>query len=85
MADVIPKSTAIIDYEITHEFPHIGKRTFLLTARRLWKPDNNSVSILLVFSDVTESQEKEPEGFYPALLGVAPQDDQPAQCGPSYR
>src|SRR3712207_5951031 len=42
IAEVIPKATAIVDYEITHEFPHIGKRTFLLTARRVWKPDNNS-------------------------------------------
>lgn len=62
IAEVIPKATAVIDYEITHDFPHIGKRTFLVTARRMWKPDNNSMNILVVFSDVTNSRDREREG-----------------------
>ena len=61
ISEVIPKATAVIDYEVTHTFPHIGMRTFLVTARRLWKPDDNSTNVLVVFSDVTESQEKERE------------------------
>ncbi|CCD85901.1 putative signal transduction histidine kinase [Bradyrhizobium sp. ORS 285] len=61
MADIVPKSAAVIDYEVTHEFPVIGRRTFLLTARRLIKPDNNSTHLLLVFSDVTASKAKERE------------------------
>ncbi|MGY3453251.1 sensor histidine kinase [Bradyrhizobium sp. USDA 4353] len=61
IADIIPKSAAVIDYEVTHDFPVIGRRTFLLTARRLIKPDNNSTHLLLVFSDVTQSKAKERE------------------------
>ncbi len=61
ISEVIPKLTALVDYEISHTFPNIGERTFLLTARRLWKPDNNSTNVLLVFNDVTASREKERE------------------------
>jgi len=58
ISEVIPKSAAVIDYEVTHTFPVVGHRTFLLTARRLFRPDNNSTNILLVFSDVTEDRAK---------------------------
>jgi len=61
IADIIPRSAAVIDYEVTHAFPVVGLRTFLLTARRLSKPDNNSTHILLVFTDVTEDRAKERE------------------------
>ena len=61
LADVIPKSVAVIDYQVTHDFPSIGPRTFLLTARKLSRPDNNSTRILLVFTDVTKTQAKERE------------------------
>jgi two-component sensor histidine kinase len=61
IAEILPRSTAVVDYEVTHQFPKIGLRTFLLTARRLWKPDNNSTQILLVFEDVTEIHAKQRE------------------------
>lgn len=61
ISDIIPKATAVIDYEITYDFPNIGVHTFLLTARRLWKPDNNSTHVLLAFSDVTDTRERERE------------------------
>ena len=42
LEDVIPKSTAVVDYEVEHDFPGLGRRKMLLTARRLFHPDNNS-------------------------------------------
>lgn len=51
---VIPKAIAVVGYEVTHDFPAIGRRTFLVDARRLVHPDNNSMNILVVFEDVTE-------------------------------
>jgi two-component sensor histidine kinase len=51
---VIPKSAAVIGYEVTHDFPDIGQRTFLVDSQRLVHPDNNSTSILVMFEDVTE-------------------------------
>jgi|SRR5688572_14354207 PAS domain-containing protein len=53
LQDVIPKSVAIIGYEVTAEFHPLGRRTILLSARRLVHPGNNSTSILMLFEDVT--------------------------------
>jgi two-component sensor histidine kinase len=59
LEDVIPKSTAIIDYEVTHDFPNIGRRTMLLTAHRLHHPDNISRTLLLSMVDATERRKRE--------------------------
>lgn len=61
MAEIIPKTAAVVGYEVTHNFQTIGKRTFLVDARRLVHPDNNSTSILVVFEDVTESNRERAE------------------------
>jgi two-component sensor histidine kinase len=61
LALVVPKSTAVVDYEINHEFPFIGRRTMLISARRLVHPDNNSTSMLVVFEDVTDNRRVEVE------------------------
>ncbi|CCD91831.1 putative signal transduction histidine kinase [Bradyrhizobium sp. ORS 375] len=61
ISEVIPRSAAVIDYEVSHDFPAIGLRTFLITARRLSKPDNNSTHLVIVFTDVTERRAKERE------------------------
>ena len=58
---VIPKSAGILGYEVTHDFPSIGKRTFLIDARRLVHPDNNSTNILVQFEDVTEKHRLDAE------------------------
>ncbi len=61
IAEIIPKTAAVVGYEVTHDFPTIGKRTFLVDARRLVHPDNNSTSILVLFEDVTESNRERAE------------------------
>jgi two-component sensor histidine kinase len=61
LEDVIPKSTAIIDYEVTHDFPNLGRRTMLLTAHRLHHPDNVSRTLLLSMVDATERRKREAE------------------------
>jgi two-component sensor histidine kinase len=59
--DIIPKSAAIIAYEVNAEFPSIGRRTMLVSARRLVHPDNNSTSVLMLFEDVTNRRRSEAE------------------------
>jgi two-component sensor histidine kinase len=59
--DIIPKSAAIIAYEVNAEFPTIGRRMMLVSARRLVHPDNNSTSILILFENVTDSRRQEAE------------------------
>lgn len=53
---VIPRAAAVVGYEVTHDFPVIGPKTFHVDARRLVHPDDNSSSILVTFDDVTERQ-----------------------------
>lgn len=61
LEDVIPKATAVIDYEVKHEFPHLGQRTMLLTARRLHHPAHASRTLLLSIVDATERRQREAE------------------------
>jgi two-component sensor histidine kinase len=61
LASVIPKVAAVIGFEVKHDFPTIGQRTFLVDARRLSHPDDNSTNILVLFDDVTDRQHKTAE------------------------
>ncbi|KPH05089.1 PAS domain-containing protein (plasmid) [Rhizobium acidisoli] len=61
IAAVIPKAAAVIGFEVTHDFPGLGARTFLVDARRLIHPDDNSSNILVLFHDVTERQRETAE------------------------
>ncbi|MBX9462588.1 MAG: histidine kinase [Aquamicrobium sp.] len=54
LSDVIPRATAVINYEVEHDFPNLGRRRMLVTARTLHHPDNGSHRMLLTFGDVTE-------------------------------
>lgn len=54
LLEVIPKATAVINYQVDHDFPGLGRRTMLLTARTLVHPDNASHAMLLSIVDVTE-------------------------------
>jgi two-component sensor histidine kinase len=57
--DIIPKSAAVLGYEVNADFPSIGRRTMLLSARRLVHPDNNSSSILVLFEDVSDRRRRD--------------------------
>lgn len=61
IASVIPKAAAVIGFEVKHDFPMIGQRTFLVDARRLIHRDDNSDNILVLFDDVTERQRHDAE------------------------
>jgi PAS domain S-box-containing protein len=61
LQNVILRSVAIIGFEVTAEFPPSGRRTMLVSARRLVHPDNNSTSILMIFEDVTERRRGDAE------------------------
>jgi two-component sensor histidine kinase len=59
LEQVIPRATAIINYEVQHDFPGLGPRTMLLTARTLNHPDNISHSLLLAIVDVTDQRDRD--------------------------
>ncbi|WP_222185162.1 sensor histidine kinase, partial [Geminicoccus harenae] len=54
LQEVVPKAHAVLDYELSHDFPSIGERIMLLSAKRLFHPDNNHPNLLIVIEDVTE-------------------------------
>ncbi|TIW28158.1 MAG: PAS domain-containing protein [Mesorhizobium sp.] len=67
LGEVIPKSSAVIDYKVTHEFPRIGRKVMLLTARTVFNPDNVSHLMLLSIVDITDRSRKEAE--FEAVFG----------------
>lgn len=53
LADILPKAKAVVGYEITHEFPALGERTMLVTARRLHRHGHGGNNIMMQIEDVT--------------------------------
>ncbi len=54
LEEIMPRDSVISDYAVAHDFPVIGRRTFLLNARRLKQLGQESDLILLGFEDATE-------------------------------
>lgn len=55
LEDILPKQHVVHQYEVTHEFEHIGKRSMLLDARQV----DHLQTIVLSFSDITELKQAE--------------------------
>jgi len=56
--DILPKNTLFNDYEMTHKFEEIGRRTMKLNARRMAGDADRSDLILLALEDITDKTEK---------------------------
>src|ERR1700722_670618 len=50
---IIPEHGLITDYEVEHEFPHLGTRIMLLNARQVFYKEGAETTILLGIEDVT--------------------------------
>lgn len=61
LAEVIPKSRAVVDYRVEHEFPGLGHKIMLVTARTLHHPDNASQYMLVTIVDITERAHRDAE------------------------
>jgi len=55
---ILPEHTTIEGFEITHDFPSIGRCVMLLNARRVYWSHDESPLILLVMEDVTQRKSK---------------------------
>ena len=53
LENIIPEHGAMEDYEVEHEFPHLGTRIMLLNARQVFYKDGAETTILLGIEDVT--------------------------------
>src|SRR5437763_1548806 len=60
LEDIVPESTVFNDYELEHDFPHIGRRVMLLNARKL-REGSHAELLVLAMEDVTERRRAEAE------------------------
>jgi signal transduction histidine kinase len=51
---ILPENTSFDDYEVEHDFEHIGRRKMYLNARRMYREANKTQLILLAIEDVTD-------------------------------
>lgn len=58
LGEVIPKAQAVVGFEVSHDFPSIGRRTTLVSARRMVREDNNSANLAAAFADVTYARKR---------------------------
>jgi len=58
---VLPANETFQDFLVEHTFPQIGKRRFLLNARRLIRETGDKALILLAMEDITAREEREGE------------------------
>lgn len=54
---IIPRDASIEGYEVEHAFEGIGRRTLLLNARRVYRPGNHTLFLLLAIDDITAERE----------------------------
>ena len=54
MEDILPTNNPVLDYEVEHEFPHIGRKLMLLNAHRVELEGQFKDRILLAIEDITE-------------------------------
>lgn len=58
---VLPEKNVMDNFEVTGEFPRIGRRTMLLNARKVFYEGRSNMKLLLAFEDVTERRAIEKE------------------------
>jgi len=60
LENILPHVTSFDNFEVEHNFPHIGMRTMLLNARKInSKDDRQKQLILLAIEDITKRKEAE--------------------------
>ena len=58
---IVPEHAVLNDYQVEHEFPHIGHRVMLLNARKVFYEDDAHTTVLLAIGDITERRAVEQE------------------------
>src|SRR5215217_6409825 len=54
MLEILPTNNPVLDYQVEHEFPHIGNKLMLLNAHRVELEGKYKDRILLAIEDITE-------------------------------
>lgn len=59
LVTILPTNNPVVDFEVEHDFPHIGKKLMLLNAYRIELEGQFKDQILLAIEDITERKEIE--------------------------
>ncbi|WP_240183072.1 PAS domain-containing sensor histidine kinase [Pedobacter jeongneungensis] len=59
LLEILPTSNPVVDFEVEHDFPHIGKKLMLLNAYRIELEGQFKDQILLAIEDITDRREIE--------------------------
>ncbi|WP_316739171.1 PAS domain-containing protein [Pedobacter aquatilis] len=59
LVTILPTNNPVVDFEVEHDFPHIGKKLMLLNAHRIELEGQFKDQILLAIEDITERKEIE--------------------------
>lgn len=59
LTDILPTNNPVEDFEVEHDFPHIGRKLMLLNAYRIELEGQYKDQILLAIEDITERREIE--------------------------
>ncbi len=59
LENVLPAHSTFRDFEVTHEFEHVGRKVMLLNASEIFNPNAQARTILLAIEDATNRKQAE--------------------------
>jgi two-component system CheB/CheR fusion protein len=59
LENVIPARSTFRDFEVTHDFEHVGRKVMLLNASEIFNPNAQARTILLAIEDATDRKQAE--------------------------
>ncbi len=59
LENILPAHSTFRDFEVTHEFEHVGRKVMLLNASEVYNPNAQARTILLAIEDVTDRKQAE--------------------------
>ena len=59
LENILPAHSTFRDFEVTHEFEHVGRKVMLLNASEIFNPNAQARTILLAIEDVTDRKKAE--------------------------
>ncbi len=59
LENILPAHTTFRDFEVTHEFEHVGRKVMLLNASEIFNPNAQARTILLAIEDTTDRKQAE--------------------------
>jgi len=59
LENILPASSTFRDFEVTHEFEHVGRKVMVLNASEIFDPNAQARTILLAIEDATDRRRAE--------------------------